>query len=444
MKPHLSLITGSLLCICASAQAQNKWSLSECMQYAIDHNIELKQQELNVENSEIELNTSLNKRLPDLSAGAGQSVNFGRSPSMATGIYEQNTSAGTSFSLYSSLPIYNGLRIAHEINSNELNLQAATEGFNRAKENLSLNVAGYYLEVLFKKELLKVSVEQCALTTKQVERTQIMADEGKVPRSQVYDLKAQWAKEELARINAQNDLSQSLLNLAQLLNVSNAESFDILEPEYLSSMDIALIQNPDAVYESALALKPVIKEADFRYRSSEVGIKMAKSYFLPTVNLGFSYNNGFNYLFGSGVNNISLSSQISNNQREAISLNISIPIFNRFQTRNQVRSAQLNRNNRALELDNAKINLQKEIQQAYRSALAAQARYYATETACQSSLEAFKYAEERYQLQMISAYEYSEAQTKLFSSRSEQVQAKYDFLFRVKILDFYSGVEIAL
>ncbi|MCL1973649.1 MAG: TolC family protein, partial [Bacteroidetes bacterium] len=258
------------------------------------------------------------------------------------------------------------------------------------------------------------------------------------------DLKAQWAKEELARINAQNDLSQSLLNLAQLLNVSNAESFDILEPEYLSSMDIALIQNPDAVYESALALKPVIKEADFRYRSSEVGIKMAKSYFLPTVNLGFSYNNGFNYLFGSGVNNISLSSQISNNQREAISLNISIPIFNRFQTRNQVRSAQLNRNNRALELDNAKINLQKEIQQAYRSALAAQARYYATETACQSSLEAFKYAEERYQLQMISAYEYSEAQTKLFSSRSEQVQAKYDFLFRVKILDFYSGVEIAL
>ena len=442
MKIHFPIILS--LCICVNAHAQKKWTLAECMQYAVEHNIEIQQQEINVENSEIELHTSRNKRLPDLSANAGQSVNFGRSPSMATGIYEQNTSTGTNFSIHSSVPVYNGMRISHEIKSSELNLKAAVEGLNRAKESLSLNVAAFYLEALFKKELLKVSREQRALTAKQVERTIVMAEEGKVPLSQVYDIKAQLAKEELSGTNTQNELAQSLLNLAQLLNLPDVAQFDILEPEHIASVDIAFIQNPDLVYETALELKPVIREADYRLQNSEVGIKMAKSNFLPSVSFGLSYNNGFNYLFGANGEQPSFSSQLSNNQREAIGFNINIPIFSRFQSRNQLRSAQLNRNSRALELDNAKISLHKEIQQAYRSALAAQAKYVATETACQAGMEAFTYAEERYQLQMISAYEYSEAQTKLFANRSEQVQAKYDFIFRIKILDFYKGVEIVL
>ncbi|MCL2739542.1 MAG: TolC family protein [Bacteroidales bacterium] len=443
MKSRFFLIILAL-CITASVHAQTKWTLAQCMQYAIEHNIEIKQQELNVENSEIDLSTSRGKRLPDLSAGAGQSFNFGRSPSMATGIYEQNTSAGTGFSLSSNIPIYSGLRISHEIKGNELNLKAAVEGLNKAKENLSLNVAARYLEVLFKKEILKVSQEQCALTTKQTARTAIMAEEGKVPLSQVYDIKAQLAKEETNLTNAQNDLSQSLLDLAQLLNLSNPAHFDILEPEHIASINIAYIQNPDLVYEAALQQKPFIREANYRLQSSEVSIQIAKSYFLPSVSLGVSYNNGFNHVFGSDYNNVSLSSQLSNNQRQALGLNVNIPIFSRFQTRNHLRTAQLNRNNRALELDNAKIILQKEIQQAYHSAVAAQARYLSTQKALEATTEAFKYAEERYQLQMISVYEYSEAQTRLFASRSEQVQAKYDFLFRTKILDFYGGVEIEL
>jgi outer membrane protein len=443
MKRYLFITTLTLL-LCSNAYAQKRWTLQECIHYAIENNIEIKQQLLNVENSEIELNSSRNSRLPNLNAGASQSLNFGRSPSMATGIYEQNTSAGTGFSISSSVPVYNGNRISNEIKGSELNLKAAVEGLNRAKENLSLNVAAYYLDVLFKKEIGKVYNEQCALLIKQVERTSIMAEEGKVPLSQVYDIKAQLAREETNRTMAQNDLAQSLLNLAQLLNMTDIVHFDILEPENIESVNIAYIQNPDLVYEAALEHKPLIKEAIFRLQSSEMGIRMVQSYFLPTVSLGVSYSNGFNYLFGNDVNNVSLSSQFANNPRQAIGVNISIPIFNRFQTRNQLRSARLNMENRTLELDNAKITLQKEIQQAYRSAVAAQAKYASTEKALDATLEAYKYAEERYQLQMISAYEYSEAQTKLFSSKSEQVQAKYDFLFRIKILDFYRGVEIEL
>ena len=443
MKHYFTIITLALL-TCSAALAQERWTLSECTLYAIEHNIDIKLQRLNVENSEIELNTSRNRRLPDLSAGASQSVNFGRSPSMATGIYEQNTSSGTGFSLSSSVPVYNGMRISNEIKSSELNLHAAVEGLNKATENLSLNVAAYYLDILFKKEMVKVSLEQCALTTKQVERTAIMVEEGKAPLSQLYDIKAQLAKEETNHTNAQNQLSQSLLNLAQLLNISDPTHFDILEPEEIESINITHIQNPDLVYEAALAQRPLIKEASYRLQTSEVGVQIAKSYALPSVSLGVSYSNGFNHLFGNDITNTPLSSQISNNGREAISLSVNIPIFSRFQTRNQVRSARLNVAARTLDLDNVKIALQKEIQQAYLSAVAAQAQYASAEKALDATLEAFKYAEERYQLQMIAAYEYSEAQTKLFSSKSELVQAKYDFLFRSKILDFYSGIEIKL
>lgn len=439
-----TILLSFLLLAPPAASAQKRWTLQECAQYATENNIEVKQQMLQVENAEIELNTNRNRRLPDLSAGASQSLNFGRSPSMATGIYEQNTSSGTGFSLSSSVPIYSGSRISNEVKNSELNLKAAIEGGNRAKENLSLNVAAFYLDVLFKKEILKVCIEQCALTSKQVERTAIMVEEGKVSLSQVYDIKAQLAKEETNRTQAQNQLSQSLLDLAQLLNLSDFTHFDILEPEHIESFEIDYIQNPDRVYESALEYKPLIKEATYRLESSEMGVRLAKSLFLPSVSLGFSYSNGFNYLFGSNVTNNPISSQFSNNGREAVGLNISIPIFSRFQTRNQLRSARLNVEARTLDLNNAKIGLHKEIQQAYLSAVSAQAKYRSTEKALEAAMEAFKYAEERYYLQMISAYEYSEAQTKLYSSRSEQVQAKYDFIFRVKILDFYRGVEIAL
>ena len=441
---HLLFITIAFLGLAHNANAQKKWTLAECTHYAIENNIEVKQQALNVDNSEIELNTSRNRRIPDLSAGANQSFNFGRSPSMATGIYEQNTSAGTGFSLSSSVPVYNGMRISNEIKSNEINLKAAIEGLKKAKENLSLNVAAFYLEILFKKEILNVSVEQCALTAKQVERTAIMAEEGKVPLSQLYDIKAQWAKEESSRTNAQNDLAQSLLNLAQLLNLTDPTHFDIVAPESIDPIHLSVVQNPDEVYETALEVKPHIKEAAYRLQSSEVGVQMAKSLFLPSVNLGLSYSDGFNYLFDSKITNSSISSQLAHNQREAIGISINIPIFNRFQTRNQVRTARLNRENHALALENAKITLQKEIQQAYRSAVAAQARYASATKALDAALESFKYADERYRLQMISAYEYGEAQTKLFFNRSEQVQAKYDFLFRIKILDFYRGAEIEL
>jgi outer membrane protein len=187
-----------------------------------------------------------------------------------------------------------------------------------------------------------------------------------------------------------------------------------------------------------------VKEAQYRLESSEKGIKIAQSYYWPSVSLGLSYNNGFNHVFEDDITNSPISAQWKNNQREAIGLNMNIPIFNRMQTRNSVQGARLNRQNRLLELENVKLALQKDIQQAYRSATAAQAKYIATEKAQVAAAEAYLYAEERYSVGKATVYEFSEAQSQLFTSRSEQLQAKYEFLFRSKILDFYQGKEIIM
>jgi len=438
----------SLILLFAAVSAitfgQKQWTLQECVDYAIANNIQIKQQELSVEGSEIELNSSINSRLPSLSAGASQNFNFGRSPSMATGVYEQNTSASTGFSLSSNVSVFNGMRISNQIKGNELNLMVATEGLKKAKENLALNVASYYLDILFKKELLKIAEQQYSLTEKQVERTQIMANEGSIPSSQVYDIKSQLARDDLSVTNARNDLILSLLNLSQLLNLTDNEGFDIIEPQITMEGSISTLQSPDRIYNTALSIKPHIKEAEYKLESSRIDIKLAKSNYWPSVSFGASYNNGFNHIFDSGASNKSISDQISNNQRQALGLNLSIPIFNRFQTRNQVRMAQLTTENMALELDNIKLSLYKEIQQAYQSALAAQSRYVSTEKAYEAAQEAYRYAEERYDLRMLSAYDFNEARTKLTTTLSEQVQAKYDFIFRSKILDFYMGEQIEL
>ena len=425
-----------------SVTAQQKWTLRECIDYAIEHNINIQQQKLVIENSEVNLNTSRNSRLPNLNAGASQNVNFGRSPSMATGIYEDNKSSSTGFSLSSSVPVFNGMRITNSIKSDELDLMAATEGLNKAKDDISLNIALYYMEALFKKEILKVRKEQSELTAKQVERTSAMVEAGSVPHSQLLDIKAQFANDELAVITATNDLSLSLLNLMQLLNLMDAENFDITEPDVNVDIQNHIISPSTRIYETAVGIRPHVREAQYRLESSETGIKIAQSYYYPSISLGFSYNNGFNHIFDNNVTNIDVSTQLKNNQREAIGLNLNIPIFNRMQTRNQVQSARINMMNRDLELQNVKLALQKEIQQAYLSATTAQTKYSATENVLAASQESFTSVEERYELGKATVLELVEAQTKLSSSRSEQLQAKYEFLFRKKILDLYEGKEI--
>ncbi|WP_108823285.1 TolC family protein [Dysgonomonas sp. Marseille-P4361] len=443
MKKYIILFAIAVGSTCM--QAQERWSLRQCVDYAIENNIDLKQQSLNVQNAEIELSTNKNSRLPDLNANANQSFNFGQSLDYKTNTYTSNNASGTNFSISSSIPIFTGFRIPNQIKASEFNLLAATEGLNKAKENLELQVVSLFLDILFKKEILKAYQEQATLSAQQVERTEALVNADKVAKSQLFDMKAQQARDDLNVTMAENDLALSLLNLSQALNLPKSDSFDIEEPvisEDVIGANMSSLLPPDHVYQVALGIKPHIKEAEYNLESSKKNLKVAQSEYWPTVGLGLSYSNGFNHIYNDEVVNASVSDQLKNNSRKAIGISLSIPIFNRFRVRNQVRAAKLNIENQTLALDNIRLALYKEIQQAYQSATSAQAKFISTEKSLEAADEAFKYARERYEVGKSTVFEYNEAQTKLLTSKSDQIQAKYDYIFRSKILDFYQGKEI--
>ncbi|GAB6123605.1 TolC family protein [Dysgonomonas termitidis] len=435
------IISCGLLLVCLCSQAQSKWTLRQCVDYAVRNNIELKQQSLEVKNSEIDLSTSKNSRLPDLNASMGQSFNFGRS-TLGTNVSEAVNSSRSSFGISTSVPIFTGFRIPNQIKADELTLQAAMEGLKKAQENLELQVVSLYLDVLFKKEILKAYQEQAGLSKQQVERTNMLVESGKVPTSQLYDIKAQLAKDESNVTMADNDLALSLLNLSQALNLASNEAFDIEEPKIDNIVDnnLGSVLPPNQVYQMALGIKPHIKEAEYKLESSKKTLKVAQSGYWPTLNFSAGYSTSYQNV--SGQNNVSFSKQIRDFGSEYLSFSLSIPIFNRFETRNKVRSARLSIENQNLALDNVKLALYKEIQQAYQSAISSQAKYNSASKAYEAADESFKYARERYDIGKSTVFEFNEAQTKLLTSKSERIQAKYDFIFRAKILDFYQGKEI--
>lgn len=431
----------SISIICCSISAQSKWNLRQCIDYAIENNIEIKQQALEVENTKIDLSTSKNSRLPDLNASLSHSFSFGQSTDYNTNMSRMTNTSGSRFSLESTMPLFTGFKIPNEIKMNELNLQASIEGLEKAKENLQVQVASLFLDVLFKKEILKAYQEQEDLSRQQVERTQILVDAGKIPLSQLFDIKAQLAKDELNVTTSNNEVNLSILNLTQALNL-NTSDFDVEEPQLdnlIVESEASLFSVPQ-IYQEALGIKPQVKEAVYNIESSKKSLKVAQSGYYPKLNFGIGYGTAAQRVYG--VDNPSFRTQIKDNGSEYISFSLSIPIFNRFQVRNKVRAARLQIQNNELILDNVKLNLYKEIQQAHQSATSAKAKYKSTETAYAAAAEAYKYAQDRYSVGKSTVFELSESQTKLLTSKSEQIQAKYDFLFRTKILDFYRGIDI--
>jgi len=311
---------------------------------------------------------------------------------------------------------------------------------------LALNVASLFLQVLFNKELLKISREQLNLSESQIERTRVLTDVGKVPLSQLYDIEAQAANDKLSVVQAENNLRLALLDLSQSLELPLTGDFDVLVPvfgdvvsEYMSS-----VQPPETVFENAVRIKPVIKALELQVKSAEKTLAIAKSGYYPTLSLGMVMGTNYFYIYKKELTNAAFSNQLKNNMAEGIGLTLNIPIFNRFSVKNQVRNAQFNIENQQLALENTKKSLYKEIETAYLNALAAQEKYRASQQAIKSTSESFNYAKERYETGKSSVFEFNDARNKLIQSQSQEIQAKYDYIFRTKILDFYNGIPIKL
>ena len=432
-KTLISVLVFLLFATIINAQNTKVWSLQNCIDYANEHNLEIQMQKTNIEKQEVVLNTAKNRRLPNLSANASQSFSFGRSASGFDNTYQDRNSSSTQWSASTSVPIFTGFMITNEIEAAKIDLQAIAAELEKVKENMEINITAMYLQVLYSKEILAIANKQVELSREQLERMKKLLENERASEAQIYEVEAQIANDELSIVQAASDLQMSILTLTQALELPSPEGFDAEEPESLSGF--ALIRTPDAIYETALTTRASIRVEELRLESRDKYIKIAQSGYYPTLNFVAGYSN--NYYKLNGFENPSFSQQIKNNRNQYFGLNLSIPIFNRFSTRNNITTAKLNMSLQRLQLENAKKSLYKEIQQAYYNAVTSEEKYKSSESAYKSAEKSFGYMQVKLDNERATMYEYNESKTSMTRALSNRTQAKYDFILRKKILEFY-------
>ncbi len=440
-----TIIAGFLFFLSAlETTAQETWSLQKCIDYAIENNIQIKQQQLNTSYNENLLDQAGYDRLPNLNGSLSNNYNFGRSLTYDN-TYKNVNSMQVNGYLSSDITLWNGFILTNTIRMYELDLHAAIHDLQKTKDDIMLNTAAAYLEILFAEELALISEAQIEVTKQQVERTGKLVDAGSLARGALLEIEAQLAREELQLVNDQNRIQLAYLNLYQFLELPIEKSFKVEKPTLPEIKANISMSNSFDVYKNALDSRPEIKAAQLRVESARRQLSIAKGNRFPVLSAGANYYNLYNDqytdIFGDKIN---FSDQLDNNKRYGVGVTLNIPIFNRYQVNTAVSNAKLQIQDYEYRLQTASNLLRKDIEQAYTNALAALNRYISSEKAVESMEEAFRYTEEKFNVGMINTVEYNESKNYLTVARSELLQARYEYIFRAKILDFYNGIPIEL
>ena len=458
-----------------SLSAQEPWSLEDCIQYAMENNIQIKQTVLNTEYNENLLKQSKLGQLPNLNGSGNYNYSWGRILDETTYRYSDNQTINSiNLGVRSSTNLFNGLQVRNTIQQNELNLMASYEDVEKIKNDISLAIAGGYLVIMFNKELLAVTKSQMEVTGQQVERTSKMVDAGKLAKGNLLELEAQYAAEELNLVNAENQLAISLLNLQQMLDLPIDTSFDVVIPVLADPDQDPLVINALEVYRIAEQEMPEIKSAVLGLESAAKGLAIAKGGRSPQLYLTASYSTGYSDIrqqvvslsdpvqvpigiTAGGETVFSLNeqqiptfgaypffNQLSDNAAAGVGLGLSIPIFNGWQVNANIANSKIAHENARLELQSKKLTLYADIQNAYADALAALKKFNATQQALVSMEESFKYTETKFEVGLVNTVDYNTSKNQLTATQSDLLQAKYDFIFKTKILNFYKGEPIIL
>lgn len=443
--PTIVTITAivTVTAITSPLQAQSAWTLRQCAEYAVEHNLQIKQQDNQRRQQELQLSTARNARLPEVSGSLGQNFSFGRGLT-AENTYTNTNTSNTSFSLSTSIPLFTGFQIPNQIKLNQLNLEAATQDLEKAKNDIRMQVAQAYVQILYDMEIRDVANRQIAIDSMQVVRLEAFVRNGKASEAELSQQRATLANSHLTATQAANNLRLSILAMTQLLELPSPEGFSIVRPpvDDLSAIISTATVSPEIIYQEALGVKPEIMSQEIRLRATDHSIKIAQSGYYPQ--LSFSAGLGTNYYKTSGFTADSFGEQLKNNFSQYIGLNLSIPIFNRFQTRNNVRNARIEQETQMLALDNSKKTLYKEIQQVYYNALNAQAKEKSSMEALQSSKDAFTLMQAKYENGKATITEFNEAKNNYLKAESDMVQARYENLYQHALIEFYRGRELNL
>ena len=430
-----------LLGMTTPCAAQQPWSLRQCIDYAVEHNIQVKKQDVTRLQREVDVNTAKNSRLPDLSGSVSENFSFGRGLT-AENTYTNTNTSSTSFSLGTSVPLFTGFRIPRTLELQKLNLEAANADLEKAKNDIRMQVAQAYVQILYSMELCDVARRQVGIDSLHVFRLKEMMKNGKASGTEVVQQEAAMAQSQLTVTQADNDYRLALLTLSQLLELPSPEGFTIerVSPETLSLSSHLTGLSPDAIYQEALLVKPEIQAEQYRLEGTEKSIEIAKSAKLPS--LSFQAGLGSNDYKTSGFPADGFFKQLNNNFSQYLGLSLNIPIFNRFETRNNIKNAQLSQYQQQLQFEQVKKGLYKEIQQAYYNAVASQAKYESSGEAKRSQEEAFRLMSAKYEYGKANITEFNETKNNLMKAESDLARAKYEYLYQHALLDFYRGRDL--
>jgi outer membrane protein len=436
--------------------SQNKeWSLQECIAYALENNIQIRQQGIQTQYQKNALDLAKYRLLPSINGSASHNYSFGRALDQTTYEYTDNEKIlSDNFYIGSSLTLFNGLQNLNNIKRSRYDLLASQEDLSSIRDNIALAVALDYLQILLNREILSATESQLQTTREQIDKTRKLVDAGSVAMGNLLQIEAQAAQEELQLINIENQLESSILNITQLLELPTPEGFAIIVPEITLDTNAVVTGNVNEIFQAASGNRPEIKSSEYRLYASEYDFRIAKGARSPRLSLSNSFSTGYSDIrrkvlgldpvTGPVYGNYSFADQINDNINYGIGLSLDIPILNGLQATKNVSNSMLAVENNRYALEASKKQLYKNIQQAYADATAAINKYAASLKAVASTEESFRYTEQKFNVGMITPVDYNAAKTQLLNAQSNMAQAKYEFIFKSKVLDFYRGIPINL
>ncbi|MCY1722676.1 TolC family protein [Prolixibacteraceae bacterium Z1-6] len=445
MKNLSALFLGILLLLgTTSLKSQNVWDLQKCFDYAIENNIRIKQQALNTAYNQNLVKQAKDDKLPNLNAQVSNDYSFGRSLTYDN-TYDNINSTSLAGYLGTNVTLFNGNTLNNTVKQRQLDLEATLHDLQKTKDDIMLAIAAEYLQILFAEEVILVSEANIEVTKQQINRTQQLVEAGSLAKGALLEIEAQLAREELQLVNNQNSIQLAYLNLYQFLELPIAESFKVEKPKLPDLKANLTMMNAFDVFQNAIHIRPEIKAAQLRVQSAMKQLEIAKGSRYPSLEFGANYYNQYNNQYKDiNGDRIDFGDQLKNNRRSSLGLTLNIPIFNRFQIKNSMSNSELQITDYKYQLQAARNVLRKDIELVYTNALAALNRYISTEKAVNSMKEAFRYTEEKFNVGMVNSVEYNQSKNNLTVAQSDLLQAKYEYIFRAKILDFYNGVPITL
>ena len=434
--------TTMILAMVFTLTAQNKpWTLDDCINYALSKNIQVQQAGLSGERNQLYSEQAKAAKLPSLSASARKNFNWSKEIDDQTGEYGSlNGSNSTSFSVGSSVVLYNGMKLNNAIRQSELDFQSSLLNTETVKESVQLSILNAFLQVLYAKENVSNAEKQIEATTGQIALAEERLALSIISQSDYLQIKSELASEKLTLANAKSQLTVAQVSLMQLMELPVTETFEIASVNLGELLNKNMIPSAEDVYLQALEIKPQIKKAEIDKQSAELDEKIAKASLLPSLSL----DAGLSTAYSSITNGFNYAEQLQNKINPSLGLSLSIPIFQKKQAKTSIGLAQIGVRDAELQEINTKNQLRKEVEQAAVDVVSAQTEYEASQEQYQAVKESNDVASEKFHLGLMNSVDYLFEKTNLITSESKFLQSKYNLIFSYKILDFYKGVPLTL